>query len=294
MVKHVAILGVLCILCSCASGGAPASVDWSTLENEAPTVTGPLQFRPEIEPLNLRIDLFHAQSTLVGMSVKWNIVVGGVPLMQSLGVDLGNGLAIDAGGNVFLDVVKLLKIDLSSPFRVEQKPGTLLGSRTTLVRDAAGMTLRSPRGRGTITMTDTGISLKNAAGKDDMTVKFADNTWSYHSTIAFDSGIAMKVAPDKLTISGPVLLHSLAIGQDGESVVFNSAYDYNFPQYIVTKQGDSYSIRYKSDTANVTFKLYFTTDAVYLTQNGAAALTVKNTGSSLLVNGKEVVTYSRG
>lgn len=291
MIKYAAILGVLFTLCSCASTSAPAGVDWAALENNA-TVTDPLQFQPEIEVLNLRIDLFHCEITIA--TNKGTIVVGGSTVMQSLGVDLGNGLAIDAGGNVFLDVVKLLKIDVSAPFRLEQKPGTVLGSRTTLARDASGMTLKSPRGRGAITMTDTGLTMKNAAGKDTITVKQEDNTLTYHSTITFDPAITMKVAPDKLTLSGPVLLHSLAIEQQGESVVFNSAADYNFPQYIVTKQGDSYSIQYKSDTSNVTFKVYFTADSVYLTQNGAVAVTVKNTGSSLLVNGREIVTYTRG
>jgi len=293
MLKHAAVFGALCLLCSCAGGPAPVNVDWAALENDA-TVTGPLDFKPEIEPFNLRIDLVHATSSYTGTSLRWAIITGGTTLMQSMGVDLGNGLAIDAGGNVFLDVVKLLKIDTTAPFRVVEKPATVIGSTTTLARDDAGLTLKSPRGRGPVTMTDTGLSLKDAAGKNAMTVKFEDKTWTYRSSIAFDPAITLKVAEDSFTISGPVILHSLAIAQDGESVVFNSAADYNFPQYTVTKQGDSYSIQFRSDQSNVTFKLYYTADSVYLTQNGSVAITVKNTGSSLVVNGKELVTYTRG
>jgi hypothetical protein len=289
--KYAMLFGALCLLASCATSGGPSGVDFTALESSA-TTTEPLQFVPEIEPANLRISLFYSETSIVDF--KWKLRVGGAPLIQAFGVDLGNGLAIDSAGNVFLDVMKLLKVDMNAPFKVERKPDSLLGSRTTLVRDETGLTLRSPRGRGPLTVTDTGMSLKNPAGKDDMTVKFAEGSWSYHSALAFDQASKMRVAEDRLTISGPVLLHDLVIARDGESVEFNTANDQDFPHYIVTRQGDSYSIQFKNDQVNVTFKVYFTADSIYLTQNGAVALTVKKTDSSIFVNGKEAVTYSKG
>ncbi len=290
MMKYAAMLGVLFALCSCATAGSPAGTDWKALESEAVS-TEPLQLLPEMEPVGLRITLFHVQSPKLGDPLR--LVVGGFPFTQPFGVDLGNGLAIDSGGSGFLDVLKLLRIDTSAPFTVERKSDSLLGRATTLTRDSVGVTLKSARVRGTVVQTEEGLTVRNAAGKADMTVTRAQGRYEYKSTIPLDPSFRMKAADEQLTVEGSVQ-HALRIEWNGDSVVFNPDSGVSWPQYTVTKQGDSYSVRYLGQALDITLKVYFLGDSVYVLQNGIVALTVTKTTSSILVNGKEAVTYSRG
>jgi hypothetical protein len=288
--KHAVIVGLVCILCSCATGGGPsgppAGTDWKALESSAVN-TEPLQLVPEIEPTSLRLSLFYLQTYSLG-NVS-GIQMGGYPLTRPLGVDLGNGLAIDSGGNVFLDLLKLLQIDTSAPFRIERS----LGGRATLIRDAGGITLRSPKVRGTVVESGKAFSLKDLNGKEAISIALSEGTYQYHSTLTMDPPSQMEVSDDSLTVTGP-LAHTLRIKRDGESVLFNPAADPDFPQYVITKQGDCYTVQYKSLNALLTFKIYFTGSAVYVLQNGMVALSVIDTGSSIFVNGREAVTYSKG
>lgn len=108
--KRIAFLcAVLCLFWSCGTTGGPASTsDWASLESSAVS-TGQLEFLPEVEPANIRVPLFYVDLN----SQPPNVITGRIARPRPIGVNLGSGLAIDSGGNVFLDVLKLLRIDTS-------------------------------------------------------------------------------------------------------------------------------------------------------------------------------------
>jgi hypothetical protein len=293
MKRGIIIVGLLAILSSCGTTGAPGTrPDWIALETSA-TYARPMEFLPEIEPVSLRIPLFSIQPSAFDAKTV-NVVEGGNSLLQPFGVDLGNGLAIDAGGSVFLDVLKLLRIDTNGTFSVTCRSAFALGKSTTLKSDENGMTLNWPRGNGTVVRSDSGLVLKEASGKEAMKITAAGGVHTYKSSIMFDPNYEMTAAEGRLTIKGGSLSGVLRISRQGDSVIYNEAGDPTRPKYTVSARGDAYFIETRTESAAYLFKVYFTDGTVYLVRNGFVILTVKTTGSSILVNGKEVVTYSRG
>jgi len=292
MKRGVAILGVLVLLWSCGTTGGPAAgTDWGTLESFT-AFTGPMEFLPEVEAANLRISLFFIGSSVLERAP--DVASLRFSRMEPFGVYLGNGLAIDSAGSVFLDVLKLLRIDTSRDFRVTCKADDSSGT-IRLTKDDKGTTLDSPRGRGTVVQSDGELTLKTASGKESMKLTTTAGAFSYRSTIAFDPSSEMKADGSRIAVKSGLRVDSgLAIDRQEASVVFNPSSGKTWPSYIVTKQGDAYIIEYRSETARLIFKVYFSESAVYVVRNGFVMSTVKISDSSVLVNGKEVVTYSRG
>jgi Rieske Fe-S protein len=210
-------------------------------------------------------------------------------------VDLGNGLAIDSSGSVFLDVMKLLRIDTTRSFRVACRSDESSKRITTLAKDENGTTLDSPRGTGTIVQGDDGLQLKPASGKTSMRITKTGGTYSYSSTIAFDPSSDMKANDNEIVVkSGLQLGSGLQIEWQDGTVVFNPRSTQPWPAYTVTRHGDAYFIEYRSASALLVFKVYYSNSSVYLVRNGFVLRTITISDSSILVNGKEVVTYSRG
>ena len=199
MKRGIIIFGVLAILSSCGTTGAPGTVpDWAALESSA-TFAGPMEFLPEIEPVDLRIPLFSVvPSDFTERPFK--VATGSNSLLEPFGVDLGNGLAIDAGGAAFLDVLKLLRIDTSGKFDLTCKASSPLGRPTTLKSDENGMTLNSPRGRGTVIRSDSGLILKEASGKETMKIATTGHTYSFKPPTMLDPSYEMTAAEGRLTI----------------------------------------------------------------------------------------------
>jgi hypothetical protein len=292
MKRAVTIIGVLVLLWSCASTGAPGStVDWAALESST-NHTEPMEFLPEVEVANLRISAFRIGSSAVDRAS--DLMVLRSPRMEPLGVYLGNGLAIDSDGNVFLDILKLLRIDTTQSFKVVCKADDRSGT-ITLTNDGTAMTLVSPRGKGTFEQSDGGLALKPATGNAIIRTTSAGGLYTYHSTLTFDPSSEMRADEDRITVKSGIRIDSgVVIEWQGNSIAFNSGGNATWPAYIVTKKGDTYIIQYKSDTAIIVFKVYFSGSSVYVVRNGFILSTVTISDSSVLVNGKEMVTYSRG
>jgi Rieske Fe-S protein len=291
MKRGIIIIGVLVLLGSCASTGPGPAVDWAALESSS-NHTEAMEFLPEIEIANLRISAFRMGSSAVDRAP--DVMVLRSPRMEPLGVYLGNGLAIDSDGSVFFDILKLLKIDTSQRFNVICKADDRSGT-ITMTNDGTAMTLVAPRGRGTFEESDGGLALNPATGKAIMKTTSGSGLYTYRSTIALDPSSEMRADKDQITVKSGIRIDSgVVIEWQGNSIVFNSRSNTTWPRYVVTKKGDTYIINYKSDTARVDFKIYYAGSSVYVVRNGFSLCTVTISDSSVLVNGKEMVTYSRG
>jgi hypothetical protein len=291
MKRGIIILGALLILWSCASTGPSPQVDWNALESTA-TFPG-IDFLPEVEAANLRIPLFY-----VGPA-DWGNTADITSLRSAqfvpFGVDLGNGLAIDSSGSVFLDVMKLLRIDTTRSFRVACRSDEGSKTITTLAKDENGTTLDSPRGRGTVGQTANGLTLKPPTGKSIMTIMNAAGMYTYSSTITFDPSSEMRATDSEILVkTGFQLGSGMQIEWQDGSVAFNPRSSPPMPFYTVTRKGDAYLVEYRSSSAVLVFKVYYSGSSVYLVRNGFVLRTITISDTSILVNGKEVVTYSRG
>ncbi len=292
--KHGFVLvGIICLLCSCASTGGPGrNVDWDARESSA-EYSGPLQLASEVEPADLRIPLLSIQA--VATSMTPSVVTGRSSAIEPFGVDLGNGLAIDSGGNVFLDVLKLLNIDTTGSFQVSCSGEGLFSKPTTLSSDGGKVVLDSPRaGKGTVTQSPTVLALKPAKGKEKITITKTGDLLVYKSGIAFDRSWEMTPVEGGLDIKEKGLIgRTLEIRKEEETVRFNSKGSDLWPQYNVDKRGDAYFITYRSPQASLLYKVYYDDAAIYLMQNGIMILRIEKTESAVLVNGRKTVTYSR-
>jgi hypothetical protein len=284
------VLGTLLVLLSCATAPGPR-VDWNALEAAA-TIPGS-DFLPEVEAANIRIPLFFVASK--EWSNNADTMMLHAPQFAPFGVDLGNGLAIDSSGSVFLDVLKLLRIDTARNFRVACRADETSKEITTLARDESGTRLDSPRGRGSIVRTADGLALKPASGKNIMTVSNAGGAFAYNTTIAFDPSSEMKATDSEIVVKTGLQLGSgLQIQWQDGSVAFNPRGTPTWPVYTVTRRGDAYLIEYRSSSALLVFKLYYSGPTIYLVRNGFILRTITISDSSVMVNGQEIVTYSRG
>ncbi len=267
------------------------TIDWKALEAQARS-TGPLQFAPEYEPVDLRIPLLFVDTT-----PRTGPVVGTRPTrIAPLGVSLGNGLAIDSQGAIFLDVLKLLPPDLDGDFSLTFRSSDLFRNTTLLSRKDGVLHLSSPLlGNGTVSVDADGLSLKSESGADRVKITSSETSVVYKSSVPFDPSCQLSASADTIQVKrGGLLGRTTVIQRDGQSVQFNTTQDVTIPIYDVSKSGDAYLIEYRQAPETNLYTLYFAGRAIYLVLQGNILLTVEIGDSAIRVNGRVVASWTVG
>jgi hypothetical protein len=161
MKRHFIIFFIILLLAGCAThathnvANIPAESEQISLE--------PLQVEIDYEAYLLRIDLIRQTTTEEYTTTDWegNTVTQteevDVPY-HYLGVDLGNGLFLDAHNNLSFNILKLLGIDREDDFRIVR--GGIVWEKTgNIFRLIYGNTVDTE-----ITLQDTGATIVVSGG----------------------------------------------------------------------------------------------------------------------------------
>jgi hypothetical protein len=286
--KMAAVVVCAALLAGCTSLTSEVkSVDWVARETTA-QYSSTLAFGPEAEPLGLRIPLLAVSASDRGAIIESRQTTHWAPF----GVWLGNAVAIDSQGNIFLDLLQLLKVDMHTSFTVTCRSNDLFNNLTTLAKNGDTARLSSPLfGSGTVALVDSDITV-TAAGKSRMTFTKKENQFAYRSGVVFDTPFDMSATADLLTVSAHALLGAtVEIESQGDTVVFNSGGDPRLPVYTIGKTGDMYLIGSNMASAMNQYKLYCADNAYYLVHGTNIMVAVAVTSSEVRVNGSVVATF---
>lgn len=216
--------------------------------------------------------------------------------LAPLGVYLGNGLAVDAKGAFFLDVLKLLPFDLGGDFSLTVRSTDLFNNTTLLSREGGVLHLSSPLlGNGTVSVDADGLSLRSDSGAQRVGITVSGASMAYKSSVLFDPSYQLTASKDAIDVqAGGFLGHRTVIEKDGASIRFNTIQDPTMPIYEVRKSGDTYLIEYRQPTESSLYKLYFVDKTIYFVLRGNILATVERTDSSIQVNGHLAASWTAG
>lgn len=268
------------------------NVDWAARESTA-SYTEPMVLQPAYEAFHLRVPLLAPAPNTQTNEQKQSAQPAG---MAPLGVSLGNGVAVDARGYLFLDVLKLLRIDMNSPFSVSCRSSELINNLTTLERKDGKLLLSSPfAGKGEVVLTDDGFAMKTTEGQDRMKIVKEGEALKYVTSILFDQGFELRSSDGTITVKELRFLGRATEIRNSEGTIYiDPALTTEAPAYQIRKSGDVYFIESSQGTVRASYRLYFTGSLIYLVQQGNILSRIEIGDSFIKVNGKEMVSYSKG
>ena len=254
-----------------------ASVDWHALE-ASQVSSAPIEVLPEIDPFGLRVPLVTVEKTRVtGTDMTRHTVVDHP--VSPVGVLFGNGLAVDTEGNIFLDVLALLHVDLHEDFDLRVDEGRLR-------RNGDSLQLFEPLSApAAVTIDDTAVTLK--AGL---------NRWGY----TIDGGSYKYTSPGLLGATydvsagtGSVTLTAWKIFSTTYTVTLVDQAATFAPYYKVAKRGDAYHIDGMGDNLK-SYTLYIDGARMIFCEGNTVLHVVDLGDGAVLVDGRRVVTYTHG
>lgn len=202
-----------------------------------------------------------------------------MPATAPAGVDLGNGLAIDVAGNVFLDIVKLLGIDKSRPFDLTY--GSL-----RLRRDDDGLWYSTGSARELpVELTDTSEHIIGSGGKSGY--ERTGSVYRYAPSFALQVGFELTVSPRAIAARAfrPLQYANWTIARDGPAIDFSGLFE-------VRKTGDCYFIRPVAPAAGrPVYTLYVAERALYFCLGDRVRMAIEILPDAILVNGTKVASY---
>jgi len=282
------------LLAGCGSfTSSVKNVDWAARESTA-SYTEPMVLHPAYEAFHLRVPLLAPAPSTQTNEQKPSTQAAD---MAPLGVSLGNGVSVDARGYLFLDVLKLLRIDMNSPFSVSCRSTELVNNLTTLERKDGKLLLSSPfAGKGEVVLTDDGFVMKTTEGQDRMKIVKEGEALKYVTSILFDQGFELRSSDDgTLTVKELRFFgRTTEIRDNGGTISIDPSLTTEAPAYQIRKNGDVYFIESSQGTVRASYRLYFTGAMIYLVQQGSIISRIEIGDSFIRVNGKETVSYRKG
>jgi hypothetical protein len=268
-------------VCACSTTRSDPrfrSIDWSTLEAQQ-SWSDPIAVVPEIDPFDLRIPLVTvARARVTGTGTTRHTVVD-YP-SSPVGVLFGNGLALDTEGNLFLDVIAMLKVDVRKDFDLRY-------GRVRLVHSGASFQMFTAMSLTTsITLSDTALTLKTGMGTWGYTLD--GSTYRYASSGPLSTAYEVTAAENSVTLTVSALFSttSAAITLAGQSAAFS-------PFYRVTKNGDAYHIEGLGDTSK-SYTLSYAGSRIIFCEGEEVLKEIQIDRGSVLVDGRKVITFTGG
>jgi hypothetical protein len=274
----------IAMLASCATlktKTGTADIDWNSLESASKN-SADMAFEPEIIPLDMTVRLLDVQDPTAGgekSNGPKDIPVG------PYGIYLGNGLAIDHRGSIFLDLVKLLKIDTERDFE-------LRSGWTRLVRkgddyryfesSAVSYRITKPKSKKTL------FTIEHM-GKIDK----KDNEYTYYSDSVLPLNYGMTVEDSSITIEPYTLSNPKTIIEIDDGTINLERYSLaGRVSQEITKSGDVYTIAMTGTDGKAEYKVYYAGNAIYFCLGNLILKKVEVLGDSVLVNGARSITYT--
>jgi hypothetical protein len=192
-------------------------------------------FETEIDPFLLRIDLIRSSQTNFD---KTSDRMGRLPLAsRPLGCYIGNGIAIDSNGNIYLDPIKFFKADLGANFAISGKNGKLIHSNNVF----------------TISGMRDGAYFKETAQLEDNVYRVR-SSFANVRTVAYNpttkAGLNMtsilkeklKYTPTSISIATDLgkLAGTQSFNREGEKTVVYAGNNYRIE---ITQNGDAFSVK---------------------------------------------------
>jgi hypothetical protein len=219
-------------LLSCRSANRE---DYSILASarDAETYTEPLKLQIEAEGLYLRADLIRNQKTIALATSGETAVVN--MEYSPLGVYLGNNLAMDSKGNVYLDLFRLFKIDFSQDFILKQGRQEVYHKGDVFY--ATTLSEENVYNKNAIEISDKGLYVKSAFGVL-RAVKLAEDgsKASYRAAMVKEDVTAGKNELILKNLIGAVKSFTL----DAQGSV---SYGAGSKTIYVSKNGDAYDVK---------------------------------------------------
>ena len=270
--------GLFILLASCSTTRGGLKLDWQALEQQQRN-SAPLGLYPEAELFQARIPLIQVQATTVsstGGDAKARTTFPTSPF----GISCGNGLSIDTEGNLFLDLMSLLKVDTRGTFRISYNLSELIKTADTFQYRPLGALPSS------VTVS-AGGGLMVRVGPIEWGYTIEDGTYRYMPGVPLLAGYDMTAGPDSVRIVAHKLIPvtQLIALKNGEI---------HFPgKYRVSKQGDTYTIR-TDELLSRTYKLYYAPAQILFCEGDTIVKNVLLTPGQVLVNGEKLVAYQAG
>ncbi len=254
-----------------------ASIDWGTLETQQRS-SDAIGVVPEIDPFNLRIPLVTVEKTVyTGIGIYRRTTVEHP--VSPVGVMFGNGLALDTEGNLFLDVLALVKVDLRKDFDLRCGDARLL-------RSGASFQLFEPfSSPASVTLGDSAMTLK--AGLNTWGYTLNGSTYKYSSPGLLAARFEVTASAGSVTIVVAKLFPTTyAVSLADRSAAFS-------PYYKVTKSGDAYLIDGLGDNLK-SYKLYYAGDRIIFCEGETVLKEIQLDHGGVLVDGRKVITLTQG
>jgi hypothetical protein len=266
------------LLVSCASTRGDLQLDWQALERQQSN-SAPLGLFPEAELFQARIILIQVQATTIQGTGADKTVRTTFPTAP-FGISCGNGLSMDTEGNLFLDLVSLLKLDNGGTYQVTF-------ARNQVVKTAGMFQYRPFAALSSDVTVSTGGGLMIRNGPIEWGYTIEGSTYRYKAPVPLLAKYDMSVDPDSITIIAHKLIpvtHRITL-KEGEI---------HFPgKYKVSKHGDTYTIR-TDELFSREYKLYYAANQVLFCEGDNIVKNVQLQPGRILVNGEMIAEYQRG
>lgn len=250
--RFFVFIGMLVALASCVS----YSADYSVFEaaQQQRQYSEPIGFLPEAEPTYFRKDLLRVSQ--MQFTNEYTSEMRSVEeSYEILGCNIGNNLAIDANGNIYLNPFNFFKVDLNEDFEIKM-------GREAVVRKGSVFYSKTKHGESIYKeslQTKEGALLVYSALSKGRIGKVAQDGRSAAASSFYGKQTA-KLSDNDLTITGGLGLQRRFEIDSSGIINFNNG----SKRIIVEQIGDSYEITISGITPLISYGTKYT---VYFLEN---------------------------